>query len=543
MGVWEDRFVIPNDSHAVGPSEPPLVDLTIGELLRSAAAEVPDRLALIEGVPDVGARRTWTYAEYFAEAERAAHALLARFEPGDHIAVWAQNIPEWEILEFGIALAGMVIVTVNPAYQQAELRYVLTQSNAKGLFLVDAYRWNSMLSTAEEIQPDCPELRELIRFADWGDFLASGDDRTRPLPAVAPMDPVMLQYTSGTTGFPKGALLHHRGLVNNAHHFLDRLGITDGDVYVATMPLFHTAGSAMSALGTAAMRCTQVLVETFEPGLVLELNQTYGSAGLLGVPTMMIAMLEHESFDSIDLQELKGLCSGGSLVPEQLVLTFEKRLGAPFTIVYGQTECSPVASMTRPNDSVAAKSSTIGGPMPHAEIKIVDSETGETLPVGSIGELCVKGYLVMHGYYEMPEQTAETIDVDGWLHTGDLAAMDKHGYCSIEGRLKDMIIRGGENIYPKELEEILFAHEAVGEVAVVGLPDDKWGETVGAFVRPAPGHTVDKNELFALMRETLAPHKTPKQWFAVEDFPMTGSGKIQKFKLRQDWLDGSHPEL
>lgn len=533
----------PADSHAIGPSEPPVLDLTIGQLLREAAAEHPDRLAIIEGVPDPDARRTWTYAEYLDEAERAARALLARFEPGDHIAVWAQNIPEWEILEYGVALAGMVIVTVNPAYQPQELRYVLTQSKAKGLFLVDSHRGNPMLATAAEVQPDCPELRELIRFAEWDDFLASGDGHSDPLPDVSPTDPVMIQYTSGTTGFPKGALLHHRGLINNAAHYMDRLGVDRGDTFMAMMPLFHTSGSAMNALGSVAFRCTQVLVETFDPGLVLELGETYRTAGLLGVPTMLIAIMEHPDFASTDLSSLKALNSGGSLVPEQLVRTLEETLGAPFTIVYGQTECSPVATMSRPDDTIEDKALTIGVAMPHTEIKIVDPESGATQPIGGVGELCVRGYLVMHGYFDMPDRTAETIDADGWLHTGDLAAMDERGYCTIEGRLKDMIIRGGENIYPKELEEILFAHDSVAEVAVVGLPDEKWGETVGAFVRPAPGHSVDKNELFALLRQTLAPHKTPKQWFEVEDFPLTGSGKIQKFQLQQDWVDGKFVEL
>ena len=530
-------------SHAVGETDSPLVDLTIGQLLRDAAAETPDRLALIEGIPDVGARRQWTYAEFLEQAERVANALLARFEPGDHVAVWAQNIPEWEMLEFGIALAGMVIVTVNPAYQQAELEYVLNQSKSKGLFCVDGYRGNPMLATAEAAQANCPELRDIVRIAEWGAFLAEGTAFAGQLPDVQPMDPVMIQYTSGTTGFPKGALLHHRGLINNANHFLTRMGLAKGDVYVTTMPLFHTAGSAMSTLGSVSLRCTQVLVETFEPGLVLEVTEQYGSAGMVGVPTMLIAMLEHDSFGSINVEALKGMCSGGSLVPEQLVRTFEKELGAPFTIVYGQTECSPVATMTKPDDTIVDKSSTIGSPMPHAEIRIADPESGDTMPVGAIGELCVRGYLVMHGYFDMPEQTAETIDADGWLHTGDLASMDERGYTTIEGRLKDMIIRGGENIYPKELEEILFTHDAVGEVAVVGLPDEKWGETVGAFVRPTPGHDVNKTELFSLLRETLAPHKTPKQWFVVEDFPLTGSGKIQKFKLREQWLNGEHSEL
>jgi fatty-acyl-CoA synthase len=500
---------------------------------------------LIEGIPlaDGVVRRQWTYAELLAQSERTARALLHRFEPGSHIAIWAHNIPEWELLEFGCALAGMVIVTVNPAFQRHELHYVLTQSKARAVFVVPSHRGNAMLATAQDVQSECHELQDIISFDNWDNFLTGADQFTGDLPQVAPADPVMLQYTSGTTGFPKGALLHHRGLVNNGHHVVDRLGVADGDVYVQTMPLFHTGGSALGVLGCVSKHLTQVLVREFEPGLVIELSQTYESNTMLGVPTMLVAILEHSDFADADLSSLKALCSGGSLVPEHLVRTFEEQLGAPFTIVFGQTECSPVASMTQPTDTIEDKAGTIGPPMPNVEVRIVDPESGETLPIGEVGEYLTRGYHVMHEYFEMPDATAETIDADGWLHTGDLAAMDERGYCTVEGRLKDMIIRGGENIYPKELEELLFAHDAVGEVAVVGLPDDNWGETVSAFIRPAPGTTVDKQQLFSYLREHLAPHKTPRQWFAVDEFPFTGSGKIQKFKLRQQWIDGEWNEL
>ncbi len=529
-------------SHATGPSTPSLTETTIGQILRDAAAAAPDRPAIIEGIPDEATRRQWTFAELDAQVDRVARALLTRFTPGDHIAVWAQNIPEWVMLEFGVARAGMVIVTVNPGYLAAELRYVLNQSQSTALFCVDSFRGSQMLAVAQEVQADCPTLREIIRFAEWEAFLASGDPSI-PLPEVAPLDAVMIQYTSGTTGFPKGALLHHRGLVNNATHFMHRMGVADGNVYVTIMPLFHTAGSVMAVLGSTAHHCTQVLVEAFEPGLALSLSERYGANAILGVPTMLIAMMEHSRFGDTDLSALTAVCSGGSLVPEQLVRTFERELGAPFTIVFGQTECSPVATMTAPDDTMQDKSSTIGAPMPHVEVKIVDTESGDTVSIGVVGELCTRGYHVMHNYFDMPEQTAEAIDADGWLHTGDLAAMNDRGYCSIEGRLKDMIIRGGENIYPKELEELLFAHPTVGAVAVIGLPDDRWGETVAAFVRPRPGAAINKNELFAYMRENLAPHKTPKHWFELDEFPLTGSGKIQKFKLREQWQAGLLTEL
>ena len=438
-------------SYAIGESTPPVRDITIGDLLREAADAAPDQLGLIEGIPltDGAARRKWTYAELLADSERTARALLHRFEPGSHIAVWAYNIPEWELLEFGCALAGMVIVTVNPAFQRHELLYVLSQSKARALFVVPSHRGNAMLATALDVQAECHELHDIISFDDCDYFIAGADQFTGGLPPVAATDPVMLQYTSGTTGFPKGALLHHRGLVNNGHHFVDRLGVDYGDVYIQTMPLFHTGGSVVGVLGCVSKHLTQVLVREFEPGLVMELSQSYKSNTMLGVPTMLVAILEHPDFADADLSSLKALCSGGSLVPERIVRTLEEKLGAPFTIVFGQTKCSPIASMTRPTDTIEDKAGTIGPPMPNVEVRIVDPESGETLPIGEVGEYLTRGYHVMHEYFEMPEATAETIDADGWLHTGDLAAMDDRGYCTVEGRLNDMIIRGGENIYPK----------------------------------------------------------------------------------------------
>jgi len=529
-------------SHTKGPSEPPLRDITLGELLAWAAQTTPERIALIAGVPDPAARRQWTYAELHAQALRTARALRTRFKPGERVAVWAPNLPEWVMLEFGAAMAGVVLVTVNPAFRAQELQYVLQQSRSAGIFVVEAFRGNPTLETVMTVVPDCPALRHVMRFDQWDAFLALGEAPDIELPTVRSTDPVMIQYTSGTTGFPKGALLHHRGLANNGAHTAERMGVVDGAVWVTTMPLFHTGGCVCCVLGAVSKRCTQVLVEAFEPGLVLELFDAYRGNAMIGVPTMLVAMMEHPSFAATDLSSTQAICSGGSTVPAALVRQFEQRLGAPFTIVFGQTECSPVATMTRPDDSVADKSGTIGTPLPHVEVKIVDPDTGATLPVGQVGEFCTRGYLVMHGYFENPEATAAAIDAEGWLHTGDLCAMDERGYCTVEGRLKDMIIRGGENIYPRELEELLFRHPSVGEVAVVGLPDAKWGEQVAAFLRPKPGQRIDKDELSGYMREHLAPHKTPRHWFVLDAFPLTGSGKIQKFKLRERWMQGEFRE-
>ena len=435
-------------SHAHGATEPPVRDLTIGDLLREVAAASPDRVALVAGTPDPERRREWTYAELLADCERTARALVGRFEPGERVAVWAPNVPEWVMLEFGAAMAGVVLVTVNPAFRASEVQYVLTQSRASGVFVLDEFRGNPMRATVESIQADCPELREIIPLSTWDEFIAGADDDAL-LPDVAPTDAVMIQYTSGTTGFPKGALLHHRGLVNNATHTSAQMGVAElTSVYVNPMPLFHTGGCVCGVLGAASKAATHILVEAFEPGLVLELFERYQGTAMLGVPTMLVAMLEHPSFDTTDLTHLEAICSGGSTVPAPLVRRFEEQLGAPFTIVFGQTECSPVASMTLPSDTIDDKANTIGPPMPGTEVKIIDPETGVTVPVGTIGEYCTRGYHVMHGYFERPDATAEAIDDEGWLHTGDLCAMDDRGYCTVEGRLKDMIIRGGENIYP-----------------------------------------------------------------------------------------------
>ena len=289
------------------------------------------------------------------------------------------------------------------------------------------------------------------------------------------------------------------------------------------------AGALVTDLNKAGHRALAVAADVSEKQAV---------TNMIGVPTMLIAMLEHPTFPTTDLSAVKAICSGGSTVPAPLVQRFEKELKAPFTIVFGQTECSPVAAQTRTFDTVEDKANTIGLPLPNMETKIIDPNTGETVPIGTVGEFCTRGYHVMLGYFEMPEATAAAIDAEGWLHTGDLCAMDARGYCTVEGRLKDMIIRGGENIYPRELEELLFKHPCVGEVAVIGVPHERWGEEVAAFIRPAPGAAIDKEELIAYMRASLAPHKTPKHWVIVETFPLTGSGKIQKFKLREAWGKG-----
>jgi len=522
---------------ACGPDAPPLAEVTLGQLLAEIAAEVPERLALIEALPGAPQARSWTYAALQAEALRTAQALLAHFVPGERVVIWAPNVPEWILCEFGAACAGLVLVTANPALQAREIRYVLEQSDAAGILVWPDFRGNPMLEIAESVRADCPQLRHVIRLDRWKDFLAAGDASPCELPPVRPGDAVMIQYTSGTTGFPKGALLHHRGLVNNGIQIGQRMGIRPGGTTLTIMPLFHTGGCGCAVLGAVATRSTQVLVRAFEPGLVLELLERHRIEACVGVPTMLLALLEHPARAERDLSALRAICSGGATVPAPLVERFERELDARFTIVFGQTECSPVACMTRPDDTLEDKAGTLGTPLPHIEVKIVDPHSGATLPHGAVGEFCTLGYHVMLGYFGMPEATRAAIDAEGWLHTGDLCEMDARGYCTVQGRIKDMIIRGGENIYPREVEELLFRHPAVAEVAVVGLPDERFGEIVAAFVRDAEGvEPASDAQLHAWCRAQLSPQKTPAVWVRVSAFPLTGSGKIQKFALRDGWL-------
>jgi fatty-acyl-CoA synthase len=515
----------------------PVLDMTVGDLLRSSAAAVPGRIALVEGVADPAARRRWTYAELMADAERGARALLERFDPGERVAIWAPNSPEWVIFELAAGLAGIVMVTVNPSYRPSELAYVLGQSRAAGILYTPEHRGNPMAEAVEQVQAELTELRQAISLDDWSEMVASAS-AARELPTVRPDFPAQIQYTSGTTGFPKGAHLHHRGIVNNARYTADRLEITDGASWLNPMPLFHTGGCVLAVLGAVWARATHIPF-TFDPGLALELVDSERVEVMGGVPTMLIAMMEHPAFATTDTSSLRAVLSGGSTVPAALVRKMEAGLGVRFGIVYGQTEASPVITQTLLGDSAEDKAETIGQPHPQQDVKVVDPATGETVPVGTIGEICCRGYNTMLGYFEMPDATADTIDADGWLHTGDLGTMDERGYLRIEGRLKDMVIRGGENLYPREIEELLFTHPAVAEVAVLGVPDERWGEELAAVVRRAPGHDeVTEQELRAFVRERLSPQKAPRQWAFVEELPLTPSGKIQKFVLRDRLVAG-----
>ena len=507
-------------------------DITLPELLRGAAAAQPDRLALVDAVPDPAQRRHWTYSEFLAETESVARALLGRFRPGDRIAIWAPNSAEWVILQQAIAMAGMIVVAINPAYRAHELQYVLAQSGATGMFYATEYRGVDLRAVVAEVRPDAPELTQLITMDEWDSFRASGDPELK-FPPVAPTDPVQIQYTSGTTGFPKGALLHHKGIVNEATFVGERAGnAAEPGVCVNAMPMYHIGGGAVTELQTISSHGTYVVVPAYDPALVLELIETYRGTHGLFVPTMLLGLLEHPDSKTRDLSSLQTLWTGAAPVAEALVQRVISHFGCKLTILFGQTEMHGVISQTRTTDSPEDQAATVGQPLPELEVKLVDTETGQIVPIGEQGEILCRGYQVMLGYYRLPDHTAATIERDGWLHMGDLATMDDRGFLKITGRVKDMIIRGGMNLYPREIEELLFLHDDIAEAVVLGIPDEKWGEQVGAVIRlkdasqrPTP------EELKAWCRERISAHKTPSHWFFVESYPMTPSGKVQKFVL------------
>jgi fatty-acyl-CoA synthase len=560
-------------------SSAPTLETTIGSILRDAATRAPDKIALIDGDPDAdpdadpdgapdgGQRRRWTYAELLAEAERAARALLTRFAPGQRVAVWSANSPEWIILDFGAALAGLTLVTVNPANQGDELAHVLGHSAADGLVMADAHQGSDLHAILAAVRDRLPALREVISFGHWDAFTAKGAGHG-PLPPVAPDDVAQLLYTSGTTGRPKGALLTHRGLTNNARLAFQTVGIGPDDVLVNPMPMFHVGGGLFT-LGTVAAGATQVLMPRFSPARQLELIETYRATALLGVPTMMNAMMGQldaapgpgpgqgqGQADGLapghagrDVSSLRVAISGGAVSPPALVRRIESRLGLRYSISLAQTEASCSITMASADDSADDRAETLGRPLPQTEVRIVDLRTGQTAACGAVGEICARGYLVMRGYLDAPEATAAAIDADGWLHTGDLGSMDQRGYLRIAGRIKDMIIRGGENVYPREIEEVLTSHPAVAEASVLGFPDDHYGEVVAAAIRPsapsaaapaeAPASGDDDlaAELADFCRARLAAYKVPARWLITDAFPLTASGKIRKDVLR-DQLHG-----
>ncbi len=514
-------------------SSTPLREITIGDMLAERARLTPDKDALKEITLKGEIGRIWTYDALYKDSVRLAKALASRHAKGARVAVYAPNIPEWVLLEFACGLAGVTLVTVNPAYQARELEFVLKQSRAEALYLVEEFRGNPMAAIAEEACKGAPGVKTRFYLTDH-QALFDGED-TGVLPSVVPSDIAQIQYTSGTTGFPKGALLHHFGLVQNAKDSAARAGCLDDEIVLHNMPMFHTTGCGLILLGFMAHSATILLAPLYDPAMLTRIIVEQGVTRLFGVPTMIVGFIEAAGQIGVDTSSLRGIGSGGAMVAPELARKAKEVLGADVVIVYGQTESSPVITSAWPTDTVEDRTETIGQPMPHTEVAIRDPGTGGVCAIGVQGEICCRGYHVMTGYNDNPEATASAIKGDGWLHTGDLGVMDARGYVKITGRVKEMIIRGGENLFPVEIENALLEHDAIAEAAVVGKPDEKWGEEVACFMRANAEAPSDARptpaELKAFIRDRLSPQKTPRYWIWVDEWPLTGSGKIQKFKL------------
>jgi len=520
-------------SHWPADTSRQLLDWTLGDALRHAAATAPERLALVEALADGTRGRCWTFSQLLDEADRVAAALLTRFRPGEHIAFWAANVPEWQLAFYGCALAGMVLVTVNPAYKARELGYVLRKSRATGLFTMDSYRGHDALAAIELIRAELPDLREVIRVSEFGAFVASAHGPSI-LPSVSPDQNCVIMFTSGTTGAQKGVMFHHRGVVNMALFTQERGGLQPGGVYVNPMPMFHIGALGHAGVGGVMLMATHVLIAEWDARLFMtHAARERGTYSLL-VPTMIEAVLTHPERRSFDISSLRNIVSGASVVEASLIRRTRAELGATICNIYGQTEMQGVVTAVHRDDTEADQAETIGQPLPQVEVMIADPETLSVMPLGQPGEICVRGYQTMLGYFDMPEATAATLTPEGWLRSGDLGAMDERGFLRITGRIKDMIIRGGENIYPREIENLLLEHPALAHVAVLGAPDPILGEIVCAVIQPVDvAQPPDVQDLHAFCRAHLAHYKTPRVWYVVDAFPFTETGKLQKFKFAE----------
>jgi fatty-acyl-CoA synthase len=525
-------------SYASGTAALPLLGETIGANLARTAAAHGGREALV--VRHQGIR--WTYAELDAEVDRVARALIAAgLEPGDRMGIWAPNCVEWVLAQYASARAGVILVNVNPAYRTSELAFVLNQSGCRMLVAARTYKTSDYAAMVGEVRPSCPRLEQVVFLdsPDWNDLVARADEvapealRERA-EALQFDDPINLQYTSGTTGFPKGATLSHHNILNNGYFVAGACGYTEEDRVCIPVPFYHCFGMVMGNLGcTTHGACMVIPAPSFEPGATLEAVQEERCTSLYGVPTMFIAELDHPQFDTFDLSTLRtGIMAGSPCPVEVMRKVLERMHMREVTICYGMTETSPVSTQTGADDDVEHRTGTVGRVHPHVEIKVVDPLTGACVRRGDPGELCTRGYSVMLGYWDEPEKTAEAIDRTGWMHTGDLATMDADGYVKIVGRSKDMVIRGGENVYPREIEEYLYTHPDIADVQVVGVPDERYGEEIAAFVVLRDGATLDADAVRAFCEGRIARYKIPRYVLAVGEFPMTVSGKVQKYKLR-----------
>ena len=524
---------LPNLSHWLPDQSQDLLDCTLGDLLREAAAEVPNRDALVEGVADRANRRRWTYRELLQDSERMARALLGLFSPGERVAVYAANSPEWVLLQHGMSLAGLILVPVNPAYTVRELLHVMKDSKATGLFFDESHRGRELGSVIAEIEKaGVSHLRAIKAVPTVHDLMARADESIA-LPEIKPTDTLQIQYTSGTTGWPKGALLHHKGVINTARNVAIRMKFPDGGVHINAMPMFHIAGAAVAELGVIACRGTFVLMSHFDAGLMTELFESERGNATLIVPTMILSILNHPDRKIRDISSWKTILTGAANIPAALVRAVHDELDCKVCIIFGQTESNGPITLSAPDDLIEDQTDSVGRPLPHVEVRIVDPEMLETVPVDTIGEIWVRGYQTMSGYFNLADRSAETIRPDGWLRTGDLGTMDARGYMKVSGRLKEMIIRGGMHLYPKEIEDVLFDHPAIDQVAMLGVPDEKWGEIVAAVLSVAlDSERPTVGELESYCRERMASQKVPSLWYFVKEYPLTPSGKIQKHVLK-----------
>jgi len=519
-------------SYARGPEVPLLEDTLFSAFARAVACH-PDRDALIVPFQDV----QLSFRELGAQIERVAGALVALgLAPGDRFGIWATNCAEWLYLQLAAARAGLVLVNVNPAYRSSELAYVLRKSRMRALFLHERDRrcdYRAILAEARGSQAGLA-LQHVVYLgtSSWNEFLSA----SRPVGdiAVSADDVTNMQYTSGTTGSPKGVLLAHRNVVNNGYLCTRSLRMTADDRIVVPVPMYHCFGCVIGTIPMVTAGAAMIMpAPTFDPAATMAAVERYRATVIYGVPTMFIAQLEHVNFRRHDFSSLRTGIMAGAPCPIEVMRRVVNDMHCPqITIVYGQTESSPIITGSGVDASLEARVSTVGAPYPNTEVKIVDP-LGETVAVGERGELCTRGYLVMRGYDDDPEATARTVDSEGWLHTGDLATMRPDGMLRITGRVKDMIIRGGENIYPREIEEFFYTHPKVGDVQVVGVPDAKLGETVAAWIRLKPDVSASEDEFRDFCRGKIAHYKVPQYIRLVEEFPMTVTGKIQKFRIRQ----------
>jgi fatty-acyl-CoA synthase len=525
-------------SHSIGPTEPPLLEQTIGANLDATIAVHGEREALVDRAQGL----RWTYAGFGAEVDRLARALLAAgYDKGDRVGIWAPNCAQWTVVQFATAKVGVILVNINPAYRSHELRYVLGQAGIRGLFTAASFKTSNYVSMIEEVRGDCPDLEDVwvLGQPSWDELAALADHVSEERLALVgaelhPEDPINIQYTSGTTGFPKGATLSHRNILNNGYLVGEMCRYTQEDRICIPVPFYHCFGMVMGNLAaTSHGACMVIPAPGFDPQLTLAATAEERCTSLYGVPTMFIAEWALPNFGDYDLSSVRTGIMAGSPCPAEVM---KKLIAAgidEMTIAYGMTETSPVSTQTRTDDPFERKVGTVGQVTPHLEVKVVDPVTLETVPHGEAGEFWTKGYSVMLGYWGQDDKTAEAI-VDGWMRTGDLAVMDDEGFLQITGRIKDMVIRGGENIYPREIEEFLYTHPDVIDAQVIGVPDPRYGEELAAWIRMREGAeplTAESVREFAAGK--LAHYKVPRYVRIVEDFPMTVTGKVRKVEMRE----------